>query len=297
MNPDILDSNNRSRFQALARTAGERGHRRLVRPGEPRDHRPRRAARSPLGRARSRSAIRGSTPTPRTRSGTRRTRSSGGAHRSTPLPTSRSSTLPRRRSARPTRRRRSCSGRRPATTTPGSSSSTPPGLRSASFDAAAVHTDTACLTSAPDSFYRDGGRLAQFTFLGYREVLASMAARGDGGKPIWMTELGWTSTGGASGPLCASGTWAGQKPAGVTQAQQARVPRDGLPLPRAGPGRAARHVVHAARRSVAAARRPAPLRPARQACRRRVQARRGGAQLRSASRDRRAATSIRPRSP
>jgi hypothetical protein len=95
------------------------------------------------------------------------------------------------------------------------------GLQGSSFDAAAVHTDTACLTSGPDAFYRVDGRLGQFTFLGYREVHASMAARGDGAKPIWMTELGWASTGGAGGPVCASGESAGKKPAGVTQVEQA----------------------------------------------------------------------------
>lgn len=84
------------------------------------------------------------------------------------------------------------------------------------FDVAAVHTDTACLIDAPDSFYRDNNRLAQFTFLAYREVRASMEARGDA-KPIWMTELGWSTT----GLTCSRGMWAGQKPAGVSEAKQA----------------------------------------------------------------------------
>jgi hypothetical protein len=44
-----------------------------------------------------------------------------------------------------------------------------------------------------------------------------MAAHGDGGKPIWMTELGWTT----ATSTCARGMWAGQKPAGVSEAQQA----------------------------------------------------------------------------
>ena len=30
-----------------------------------------------------------------------------------------------------------------------------------SFDAAAVHTDTACLVDPPSSFYRDGGNVAR----------------------------------------------------------------------------------------------------------------------------------------
>jgi Big-like domain-containing protein len=44
-----------------------------------------------------------------------------------------------------------------------------------------------------------------------------MVANGDGAKPIWMTELGWTST----SATCARGMWAGQKPAGVSAANQA----------------------------------------------------------------------------
>ncbi|HSD76395.1 MAG TPA: hypothetical protein VLA98_03290, partial [Solirubrobacteraceae bacterium] len=86
-----------------------------------------------------------------------------------------------------------------------------------SFDAVAVHTDTACLDRGPDAFYRDGGRIARFTFLGYREVHATMAAHGDGAKPIWMTELGWS----ANSLTCSRGRWAGQKPAGVSEADQA----------------------------------------------------------------------------
>jgi hypothetical protein len=89
-----------------------------------------------------------------------------------------------------------------------------------SFDVAAVHTDTACLDRAPDEFYRENGLLARFTFLGYRTVRDTMVAHGDGGKPIWMSELGWSSTSG--GPTsCTRGMWAGQKPSGVTEANQA----------------------------------------------------------------------------
>src|SRR3954469_25570470 len=62
-----------------------------------------------------------------------------------------------------------------------------------SFDAVPVHPDTACLDRGPDQYYRDNGRLGQFTFLGYREVHATMAAHGDADKPIWMTELGWSA--------------------------------------------------------------------------------------------------------
>lgn len=97
-----------------------------------------------------------------------------------------------------------------------------------SFDGVAVHTDTACLDRGPDKFYRDPhpsgdprqqGPLGQFTFLGYRTIREVMLARGDD-KPIWMTELGWSSTNG--GPTsCARGDNAGKKPSGVTRQQQA----------------------------------------------------------------------------
>lgn len=86
------------------------------------------------------------------------------------------------------------------------------------FDGVAVHTDTACLDRGPESFYRDAtGRIARFTFLGYRSVHDVMVAHGDVAKSIWMTELGWSST----TTTCQRGTWAGQKPAGVSEADQA----------------------------------------------------------------------------
>jgi Bacterial Ig domain len=86
-----------------------------------------------------------------------------------------------------------------------------------SFDAAAVHTDTACLVDPPSSFYRENGQVARFTFLGFRTVHDVMVANGQGNKPIWMTELGWTT----ATSTCGRGMWAGQKPAGVSEAQQA----------------------------------------------------------------------------
>lgn len=86
-----------------------------------------------------------------------------------------------------------------------------------SFDAMGVHTDTACLIDSPYHFYRDNGRIARFTFLGVREVKATMQANGDD-KPIWITELGWAAR---ADEKCDSGAWAGQKAAGVTEAQQA----------------------------------------------------------------------------
>jgi hypothetical protein len=86
-----------------------------------------------------------------------------------------------------------------------------------SFDAASVHTDTACLVDPPSSFYREDGKVARFTFLGFRSVRDVMVANGDAAKPIWMTELGWTTT----TSTCSRGTWAGQKASGVSEAAQA----------------------------------------------------------------------------
>lgn len=90
-----------------------------------------------------------------------------------------------------------------------------------SFDAVGVHTDTACLDRGPDAYYRDNGRLGRFTFLAYREVHQTMLDNGDD-KPIWMTELGWSST----QKTCSRGEWAGKKPAGVGEANQAEYLRE-----------------------------------------------------------------------
>jgi hypothetical protein len=85
------------------------------------------------------------------------------------------------------------------------------------FDGVSVHTDTACLRDPPDAFYRENGRVARFAFLGFRTVHDVMAAHGDGDKPIWMTELGWST----ATSTCQRGQWAGQKPAGVSEETQA----------------------------------------------------------------------------
>jgi hypothetical protein len=88
-----------------------------------------------------------------------------------------------------------------------------------SFDAVGVHTDTACLTSGPDAYYRDErGRVGRYTFSGYREVHAVMSDHGDGAKPVWMTELGWNTQRGR----CNVGEKAGTKPLGVSTRRQAR---------------------------------------------------------------------------
>lgn len=86
-----------------------------------------------------------------------------------------------------------------------------------SFDAVGVHTDTACITSPPEEQYREAdGRIGRFSFTGYREVRQSMLANGED-KPIWLTEMGWSTT----PAQCDSGARAGTKAGGVSQAQQA----------------------------------------------------------------------------
>lgn len=94
-----------------------------------------------------------------------------------------------------------------------------------SFDGVAVHTDTACLTNGPDVFVRDsaqGDRINQYSFLGYRTVRDVMVTNGDADKGIWMTELGWSSTGGVPGACDPSRIPnAGSRSDGVTPANQA----------------------------------------------------------------------------
>jgi hypothetical protein len=85
------------------------------------------------------------------------------------------------------------------------------------FDAVGVHTDTACDVNSPYAFLRDTDeRLDPDSFLGYREVHATELANGDD-KPIWMTELSWRTT----SAECSEGMFAGLKPEGVSESQQA----------------------------------------------------------------------------
>jgi hypothetical protein len=88
-----------------------------------------------------------------------------------------------------------------------------------SFDAVGVHTDDACNVESPYEYEYSGrftGRISRWSFLGYRTVHAVMLANHDP-KPIWMTELGWSTFPGT----CQSGMWAGQKPGGVSPEVQA----------------------------------------------------------------------------
>jgi len=85
------------------------------------------------------------------------------------------------------------------------------------FDAIGVHTDTACNVNSPYAFLRDTDeRLDPDSFLGYREVHATELANGDD-KPIWMTEMSWRTT----SAECSEGLFAGLKPQGVNEVQQA----------------------------------------------------------------------------
>jgi hypothetical protein len=91
-----------------------------------------------------------------------------------------------------------------------------------SFDAVGVHTDTACLLTSPAEFYREpDGRVGRFSFTGYREVHDVMRAHGDGGKTIWMTEIGWNS-GSTRAGSCRDGAVAGTRAEGVTERVQAQ---------------------------------------------------------------------------
>src|SRR4051795_11132013 len=89
-----------------------------------------------------------------------------------------------------------------------------------SFDVVATHTDTGCAIGSPYGYYRDtpGGPISQWSFLGYRSVHDVMADHGEGAKQIWLTEFGWSSYTGT----CQVGKWAGQKAAGVGEADQGK---------------------------------------------------------------------------
>jgi hypothetical protein len=83
------------------------------------------------------------------------------------------------------------------------------------FDVMAVHPYTYCGTAGPTEVRREGnGRLTRDSFLAYREVHASMLARGDD-KPIWLTEFGWNTSSERCNP--AAGLWQG----GVSEGTQA----------------------------------------------------------------------------
>jgi len=88
-----------------------------------------------------------------------------------------------------------------------------------SFDAVAVHTDSICNSISPyNALYISGSdrRIDRWAFLGYRTVHETMLAHGDD-SPIWMTELGWST----SRQICDAGAGAGKSPGGVSEETQA----------------------------------------------------------------------------
>lgn len=66
-----------------------------------------------------------------------------------------------------------------------------------SFDAIGIHTDTACLRTDPDDVtYRElDGRIGRFVFSAYREV-REVSLQNQDPKPLWFTEMGWSTSGG-----------------------------------------------------------------------------------------------------
>ncbi len=88
-----------------------------------------------------------------------------------------------------------------------------------SFDGVGVHTDTGCNITSPYVFEFDRGTqtINQYFFLGFISIHGAMVAAGDADTPIYMTELGWSSTTAA----CQTGAWAGKKLAGVSDQTQA----------------------------------------------------------------------------
>ena len=88
-----------------------------------------------------------------------------------------------------------------------------------SFDGVAVHTDDACSLTSPYAFAYNPGTDAinRWSFLGFSTVHSVMAANGDGAKPIYITEFGWSTT----STTCSSGASAGKRAGGVSDKTQA----------------------------------------------------------------------------
>ena len=52
----------------------------------------------------------------------------------------------------------------------------------------------------PGAYWRGGdGRIASTTFAGYRELRNTVRNRGGGDKPVWITEMGWSTTAAGAG--------------------------------------------------------------------------------------------------
>jgi len=91
------------------------------------------------------------------------------------------------------------------------------------LDGVAVDIASSCATDGPDKLYREtDGRLGRFAFVGFLEVLKVLEQHGVPNMPLLVPIMGVSSTGG--GPTsCARGAFAGKKPSGVSEAEQARL--------------------------------------------------------------------------
>jgi len=91
------------------------------------------------------------------------------------------------------------------------------------LDGVAVDSASSCGTDGPDKLYRDpDGRIGRFAFMGFLEVLEVLDKHGRPNMPLIFAVMGISSTNG--GPTsCARGSFAGQKPSGVSDAEQARL--------------------------------------------------------------------------
>lgn len=82
------------------------------------------------------------------------------------------------------------------------------------FDVLATHPYTYCGSTGPGEIRMSGDRISKDSFVGYRELRKTMLANGDD-KPIWVTEMGWTTATAACNP--GAGMWQG----GVSETAQA----------------------------------------------------------------------------
>jgi polysaccharide biosynthesis protein PslG len=77
------------------------------------------------------------------------------------------------------------------------------------FDVLGTHPYTYCGSTSPEEIRMNGSRISRDSFLGYRELRKTMEAQGDV-KPIWATEMGWTTASGTCNP--GAGQWQGGVP-------------------------------------------------------------------------------------
>jgi hypothetical protein len=82
------------------------------------------------------------------------------------------------------------------------------------FDVLGTHPYPYCGSTNPEEIRMSGSRISKDSFLGYREMRRTMQANGDE-KPIWITEMGWTTSSGACSP--GGNMWQG----GVSETRQA----------------------------------------------------------------------------